>query len=160
MNFNYILVLQVIHKGGLIMTTISLRVNDDESKLIHDYVSVNQLNMSQFIRDAVLDKIENDLDLDEDRILYAFEKAKQEKTYDHTEVWKIDKQTVRVIKNWVIKNLVNTPDPRLHGKALKGNLKGIWRYRVGDYRLFASIEEDIITIRIFEVGHRRDVYKK
>ena len=80
MNFNYIIVLQVIHKrGGLIMTTISLRVNDDESKLIHDYVSVNQLNMSQFIRDAVLDKIENDLDLDEDRILYAFEKAKQEK---------------------------------------------------------------------------------
>ena len=62
------------------MTTISLRVNDDESKLIHDYVSVNQLNMSQFIRDAVLDKIENDLDLDE---------AKQEKTYDHTEVWKM-----------------------------------------------------------------------
>ena len=69
------------------MTTISLRVNDDESKLIHDYVSVNQLNMSQFIRDAVLDKIENDLD--EDRILYAFEKAKQEKKYDHTEVWKM-----------------------------------------------------------------------
>ena len=40
------------------MTTISLRVNDDESKLIHDYVSVNQLNMSPFIRDAALDKIE------------------------------------------------------------------------------------------------------
>ena len=89
MNFNYIIVLQVIHEGGFIMTTISLRVNDDESKLIHDYVSVNQLNMSQFIRDAVLDKIENDLDLDEDRILYAFEKAKQETTYDHTEVWKM-----------------------------------------------------------------------
>ena len=31
----------------------------------------------------------HDLDLDEDRILYAFEKAKQEKTYDHTEVWKM-----------------------------------------------------------------------
>ena len=73
---------------------------------------------------------------------------------------KLDKQTVRVIKNWVIKNLVNTPDPRLHGKALKGNLKGIWRYRVGDYRLFASIEEEIITISIFEIGHRRDIYKE
>lgn len=72
---------------------------------------------------------------------------------------KLDKQTVRVIKNWVIKNLVNTPDPRLHGKALKGNLKGVWRYRVGDYRLFASIEEEIITISIFEIGHRRDIYK-
>lgn len=73
---------------------------------------------------------------------------------------KLDKQTVRVIKNWVIKNLVSTPDPRLHGKALKGNLKGIWRYRVGDYRLFATIEEDIITVSIFEVGHRREIYKK
>ena len=135
MNFNYIIVLQAIHRGGLIMTTISLRVNDDESKLIHDYVSINQLNMSQFIRDAVLESA-----------------VKQLK--------KLDKQTVRVIKNWVIKNLVNTPDPRLHGKALKGNLKGIWRYRVGDYRLFASIEEEIITISIFEIGHRRDIYKK
>ncbi len=59
------------------MTTISLRVNDDESKLIHDYVSANQLNMSQFIRDAVLDKIESDFELDEERILEAFEKSKK-----------------------------------------------------------------------------------
>ena len=41
------------------MTTISLRVNDDESKLIHDYVSVNQLNMSQFIRDESIVYREN-----------------------------------------------------------------------------------------------------
>ncbi len=73
---------------------------------------------------------------------------------------KLDKQTVRVIKNWVIKNLVNTADPRLHGKALKGNLNGIWRYRVGDYRLLATIKKDIITIYIFEIGHRREIYKK
>ena len=38
--------------------------------------------------DMDLDDLD-DLDLDEDRILYAFEKAKQEKTYDHTEVWKM-----------------------------------------------------------------------
>ena len=43
--------------------------------------------------------------------------------------------------------MVNTPDPRLHSKALKGNLRGIWRYRVGDYRLFATIREDVITIQ-------------
>ncbi len=73
---------------------------------------------------------------------------------------KLDKQTARVIKNWVIKNLVNATDPRLHGKALKGNLNGIWRYRVGDYRLLATIKKDIITIYIFEIGHRREIYKK
>ena len=72
---------------------------------------------------------------------------------------KLDKQTVRVIKNWVIKNLVNTPDPRLHGKALKGNLKGIWRYRVGDYRLFAEIRDNELIIFLFEVAHRREIYK-
>ena len=44
---------------------------------------------------------------------------------------KLDKQTARVIKNWVIKHLVDCDDPRVHGKALKGNLAGIWRYRVG-----------------------------
>lgn len=72
---------------------------------------------------------------------------------------KLDKQTARVIKNWIVKNLVGCEDPFTHGKALKGNLKGVWRYRVGDYRLFARIEDDILTIFIFEVGHRREVYK-
>lgn len=71
------------------MNTISLRMNDDETKLLRDYVSVNNLNMSKFIRDLVLDKIEEDLSLDEERILKAHEKAKNEKKYDHTEVWKM-----------------------------------------------------------------------
>ena len=71
------------------MTTISLRVNDEESKLIHDYVSVNKLNMSQFIRDAVLDKIESDFELDEARILDSLKKSEKENKYDYTEVWKM-----------------------------------------------------------------------
>ena len=75
------------------------------------------------------------------------------------ELKKLDRQTIRVIKNWVVKNLVDTEDPRLHGKALTGTLKGIWRYRVGDYRLFADIKDDIVTIFIFEVAHRREIYK-
>ena len=71
------------------MTTISIRINDDESKLIHDYVSINNLNMSQFIRDAVLDKIESDFELDEARILDALKKSEKENKYDYTEVWKM-----------------------------------------------------------------------
>ncbi len=71
------------------MTTISFRVNDDELKIIHDYISANKLNMSQFIRDAILDKIESDFDLDEERILDALNKSEQENKYDHTEVWKM-----------------------------------------------------------------------
>ena len=72
---------------------------------------------------------------------------------------KMDRNTVRIIKNWIIKNLVGTENPRSTGKALQGNLKGIWRYRVGDYRLFAQIEDGELIIILLDVGHRKDVYK-
>lgn len=76
------------------------------------------------------------------------------------ELRKLDKPTVRVIKNWVIKNLVDTTDPRMQGKALTGNVKGIWRYRLGDYRLFAEIHDEELIIFLFEIAHRREVYKR
>lgn len=71
------------------MNTISLRMNDEEAKLLRDYVSVNNLNMSQFIRELIMDKLEEEFELDEARILHAHQKAKNEKKYDHTEVWEI-----------------------------------------------------------------------
>lgn len=73
---------------------------------------------------------------------------------------KIDKTSAKQIKSWVTKNLVNCQNPKLYGKALKGNLSGVWRYRVGDYRLFANIYKNIILIEIFIVGHRKNIYKK
>ena len=74
--------------GGILMSTISLRVSDEENKLIQNYVSANNLNLSSFIRNLVLDKIEEDMKLDEDRILRARALMEKEKIYDHTEVWK------------------------------------------------------------------------
>lgn len=75
------------------------------------------------------------------------------------ELKKLDKPTARVIKNWIIKNLVDTTDSRQHGKPLTGNLKGIWRYRVGGYRLFAEIQEDVLIVFLFEITHRRKIYR-
>jgi len=72
---------------------------------------------------------------------------------------KLYPQTQRIIRNWIGKNLVGTVDPRIHGKPLKGDLAGVWRYRIGDYRLFASIEDDRLVIFLFEIGHRREVYR-
>lgn len=72
---------------------------------------------------------------------------------------KLDKTTLRIIKNWVIKNLVDTDNPKKVGKQLKGNLKGVWRYRIGDYRLFAKIDDEILTIFLIDIGHRREVYR-
>ena len=71
---------------------------------------------------------------------------------------KLDKYTQRMIRRWMEKNLSNTTNPRAHGKALVGNLKGLWRYRIGDYRLICSIEDNKLTVLALTVGHRRDIY--
>lgn len=68
-------------------STISLRLSDEDAKLVQTYVAVNDLNLSAFLRELLLDKIEEDLSLDEERILRAKEAARKEKIYDHTEVW-------------------------------------------------------------------------
>ena len=60
---------------------------------------------------------------------------------------------------WIEKNLVYCIDPRVQGKALVANHKGKWRYRVGDYRLLALIEDEEIVITIIDVGHRKDIYE-
>jgi mRNA interferase RelE/StbE len=49
-------------------------------------------------------------------------------------------------------------DPRSLGKSLSGELSGLWRYRVGDYRIIAKIEDDHFVILVTHVGHRKNVY--
>ena len=71
---------------------------------------------------------------------------------------KLDRHTAALILGWVRKNLENCENPRAHGKGLTANRSGQWRYRVGDYRLLAEIEEDKIRILILNVGHRREIY--
>ncbi len=71
---------------------------------------------------------------------------------------KIDKAQQNIILAWIEKNLINTDSPKKYGKALKGNLKEYWRYRVGDYRILADIDGEQIKIIIFNIGHRKDIY--
>jgi len=44
------------------------------------------------------------------------------------------------------------------GKKLVGNLSPFWRLRVGDYRIIYAIEEDIVTVEVVKVRHRKEVY--
>lgn len=73
---------------------------------------------------------------------------------------KIDITQQRIIVNWIVKHLEDTDDPRKFGKSLKGNFKSYWRYRVGNYRIIAEINDEEIKIIIIEIGHRKDIYKK
>lgn len=72
---------------------------------------------------------------------------------------KIDKAQQKLIISWIEKNLSNTDNPKVTGKALKGNLKDYWRYRVGNYRILADIKDEEIKIIIINIGHRKEIYK-
>ena len=74
------------------------------------------------------------------------------------DLMKLDKQTLKILFNWIEKNLSNTDDPRGKGKALVGNKKGYWRYKIGDYRLITKIEDDRLIIITINFKHRREVY--
>lgn len=71
---------------------------------------------------------------------------------------KMDQQTAKMLTAWIRKNLEGCTDPRQHGKGLTANRSGQWRYRVGDYRIIADIQDDKIVILILTIGHRREVY--
>ena len=62
------------------------------------------------------------------------------------------------IVNWLETNLEGCENPRLHGKALQGTWEGHWRYRVGDYRIIAKIEDDRVVIFVVKIDKREDIY--
>lgn len=53
-----------------------------------------------------------------------------------------------------------SPQPKRFGKALSGNLKGFWRYRVGDYRIIAKLYDHELVVLAVRIAKRSDVYKK
>ena len=76
------------------------------------------------------------------------------------QIRKLDGSERKILKAWIEKNLVNCEDPRANGKALTGDKRGYWRYRVGNYRILALIIDDRLVIQIFKVGHCRSVCRK
>lgn len=75
------------------------------------------------------------------------------------DIKKLDKSTAALILGWIRKNLEGCENPRVHGKGLTANHSGKWRYRVGDYRLLAEIQDGKLIILMLTVGHRSEVYQ-
>ena len=63
-----------------------------------------------------------------------------------------------LILSWIDKNLAGTEDPRIFGKALQGNLRQYWSYRVKDHRILALIQDEVLTILVVKIADRKDVY--
>ena len=70
---------------------------------------------------------------------------------------KLDRASALRIKAF-LDDLDGTENPRRSGKALVGDGQ-FWRYRVGDYRIIATIDDGAVVILVIEVAHRREVYR-
>ncbi len=69
---------------------------------------------------------------------------------------RLDKPTrERIIDFLYTKVRVN---PLLHREPLRGNKKGLWKYRVGDYRIICAIKNNELVVLVIEIGHRREIY--
>ena len=71
---------------------------------------------------------------------------------------KLDRGEQKRIQNF-LHRLRAASDPRGSGKALVGTKRGLWRWRVGDYRIIADIVDDKVLIMLIDIGHRSSVYK-
>ncbi|MCR4703649.1 MAG: type II toxin-antitoxin system RelE/ParE family toxin [Saccharofermentans sp.] len=73
---------------------------------------------------------------------------------------KLDRSVQVIVAKWIKKHLENCDDPKASGKALTANLKGYWRYRIGDYRLLVEIKDDELVIVAISIAHRSEIYNQ
>ena len=75
------------------------------------------------------------------------------------QITKLDRTAQKSIQQFLRQRLTPADNPRQWGRALQGEKRGLWRYRVGDYRLICDVQDEKITILVLELGHRKDVYR-
>jgi mRNA interferase RelE/StbE len=76
-----------------------------------------------------------------------------------SELKKLDASIQRRVIDYLNNKILNLNNPRQLGGALHGKLQGFWKYRIGDYRILTKIDDNILTVLVIKIGHRRDVYK-
>lgn len=72
---------------------------------------------------------------------------------------KMDKHLALMLTREMKAKLDGLENPRSIGKALVGQYKGLWRYRIGTYRVICDIRDDELIVLAIDVGHRKNIYK-
>lgn len=73
---------------------------------------------------------------------------------------KLDRHWQATILDYLEDEIAALDDPRSRGKALVGEKKGLWRYRVGDYRILCELRDNALIVLVVTIGHRRQIYRK
>ena len=75
------------------------------------------------------------------------------------QIQKLNRTAQESIVRFLRERVQAADNPRQWGKPLHGDKGGLWRYRVGDYRLICDIQDERVTVLVASVGHRKDVYR-
>lgn len=75
------------------------------------------------------------------------------------ELGKLDRQVARRIGTYLQEVVTSCSDPRQRGKGLTANRTGLWRYRVGDYRVICEIQDGLLVVLVVRVSHRSEAYR-
>jgi mRNA interferase RelE/StbE len=71
----------------------------------------------------------------------------------------LDKTISRRILKFLYERAGQLENPRQIGDRLQGTLSKFWKYRVGDYRIICSMEDEKLVVVVVRIGHRREIYK-
>ena len=87
------------------------------------------------------------------RVEFAASAAKQ--------LRKLDPQVATRILTFLRDRVAPLDDPRSLGEALRGKELGdFWKYRVGDWRIIADLDDGVMLITVVRLGNRREVYRR
>jgi mRNA interferase RelE/StbE len=75
------------------------------------------------------------------------------------ELKQLGRQAQKDVITYLESRVAGTNNPRRFGKSLKADLAGLWRYRVGDYRILCQIKDRELIVLVVAVGHRRNIYR-
>lgn len=73
---------------------------------------------------------------------------------------KLDRQVARRILDTMDRKIAPLENARQLGKPLSGPMGQLWRYRVGDCRVICDLQDEVLTVLVVRVGHRKDVYRR
>ena len=72
---------------------------------------------------------------------------------------KLDRSARDRLLGYLYDRIEGCKNPRHFGEPLKGEMAGLWRYRVGDYRIICKLEDNRLVVVALAVGHRREIYR-
>lgn len=79
-------------------------------------------------------------------------------TFAEKQLRKLDRPVQKRLIDWLDDRITGCKNPRHFGEPLRGDLAGLWRYRIGDYRIICEIQEEKVVVLVVAIGHRREIY--